>query len=72
MASQEGIILCCFGQVFDLKGLQGHEFVMSQISELIDSHFPGVSNTSMLIIVLVDLGDVGSKDTLSVGLYNKK
>ena len=62
--------MCCFGQVFDLKGLQGHEFVMSQISELIDSHFPGVSNTSMLIIVLVDLSDVGSKDTLSVGLYN--
>ena len=62
----------CFGQVFDLKGLQGHEFVMSQISELIDSHFPGVSNTSMLIIVLVDLSDVGSKDTLSVGLYNTK
>ena len=62
----------CFWQVFDLKGLQGHEFVMSQISELIDSHFPGVSNTSMLIIVLVDLSDVGSKDTLSVGLYNTK
>ena len=58
----------CFGQVFDLKGLQGHEFIMSQISKLVDSHFPGVFSVGMLYIVLVDLGQVGGEDTLSVCL----
>merc|ERR1712110_264709 len=62
--------LCCFWQVFYFEGLHGHEFVMSQISELVDRHCPCVFTTGMLIIVLVDLGNVGSEDSFFVGLFN--
>ena len=45
---------------------------MGHISELIYSHLPGLFSTGILFIVLVDLGQVSSKDTFSVSLNGNK
>ena len=42
---------------------------MSQISKLVDSHGPAVFSVGVFYIVLVDLGQVSGKDTLSVGFF---
>ena len=62
------VFLWCLWHVWDVQGVHCHEFIMSQISKLVDSHFPGVFSVSMLYIVLVDLGQVGGEDTFSVCL----
>ena len=64
------VLLWCGWHVWDAQGVHGHEFIVSQVSELVDSHLPAVFSVGEFYIVLVDLGQVSGKDTLSVGLSN--
>ena len=62
------VLLWCRWHFWDAQGVHGHEFIMSQISKLVDSHLPAVFSVGEFYIVLVDLGQVSGEDTFSESL----